>query len=148
MSFNSLKGGASFPINRAGSGRDVHYSFGSVSISAGATFLYPANAPTTAASGGTIAVAGQHTAVYKGILNRFFVRHSNPSVAQTMTYTLFVNGLATAIVLVLSSGGTLVFDIVNTLAVNSGDALLVQVTNSGGILGLRTVWEMVLTRTN
>jgi len=125
--------------------QSANYGFGSVSIAASSTtFLYPWNAPTTSTSGTTLAIAGQVTALFTGVLRRFYVRHGNPSGANTMTYTLMLNGVATGVVLALASGSTLQSDLVSSVAVTTGDSLGVQVNNSGVLLGLRAQWDMLL----
>lgn len=124
----------------------ANYGFGAVSINAASTsFLYPWNAPTTAVSANTLVISGQLTVLFDGVLRRFFVRHGNPTGANTMTYTLMRNGVATDVVIAMGSATALGSDLISSVAVVAGDSLAVQVNNSGVLLGLRTTWDMMLT---
>jgi hypothetical protein len=64
-----------------------------------------------------------------GTLRNLYIYHNNPGgTGAVITYTIFVNGIATAISAGLASTGTVAADTVNSVVVAAGDRVRVQVT--------------------
>lgn len=64
-----------------------------------------------------------------GTLRNLYIRHNNPGgTGATITYTVFVNGAATAITVGLASTAANAADTVNSVAVSAGDRIRIQVT--------------------
>lgn len=105
----------------------------SVGSDASARFLDPgygnnSTAPTVGIS--IIAPRG-------GTLRNLFVRHhSATSSSNTVTYTVQVNGVDTAIVATLAANvAATVGNVINTVVVAQGDRVTVKITKSGAISG-------------
>lgn len=67
-----------------------------------------------------------------GTARNMFVHVLDPSTpgAQTLTYTLFVNGVATALLVTMNRAATDAMNTTDTVSFNQGDRLAVQVTKS------------------
>jgi len=64
-----------------------------------------------------------------GTLQNMYVRHNNPGGSgAVITYTVFVNGVATALTVGLASTSSNGSDTVNSVAVSAGDLIRIQVT--------------------
>jgi hypothetical protein len=114
------------PTGPAGAdGFGVQYGFGATGFPASSP-IYLAPWYQSVAAVTTLANAGQLTILRTGTLQNFKVRHGNPGGASNLiTYTVFLNGAATGITLVLNVTGTLVSN-GGTLAVTVDDALGLQ----------------------
>jgi hypothetical protein len=66
-----------------------------------------------------------------GTLRNLYVRHNNPGgTGATITYTVFVNGVATAITIGVASTAAGGADTVNSVAVVAGDRIRIEVTKA------------------
>jgi hypothetical protein len=70
-----------------------------------------------------------------GVLKNFFVRHNSAGGnGNSVVYTVFVNGVATAITVTLVTGAVgQASDTVNTVVVAQGDRISIQATKAVGI---------------
>ncbi len=84
-----------------------------------------------------------------GTLKNFFARHnSGPGNANTVVYTVLVNGVATAITVTLAANAVAqASDLVNTVAVVAGDRVSIRATKAlsiaAGELDVQTCLELV-----
>jgi hypothetical protein len=68
-----------------------------------------------------------------GNIDHLFVVHNQPSstpVIENVTYTLWVNGAATALTVTLASNASVNSDLVHSVPVNQGDLVSIQVTKN------------------
>ena len=70
------------------------------------------------------------------VLRNMYVRHNNPGGSGAIiTYTLRVNGVATALSVSLASTSATGTDLVSTVAVSAGDTVDIEVTKSANAGG-------------
>jgi len=120
-------------IDEIASSNDSPLLFGAGSISATPTtrYLFPGYDDGLAQ---TIVI--QIDAPYAGTLRDFYVRHNTPGVsAVVVTYTVRVNGVATAISASLAASASSATDLVNTVTIVAGDLIDVEITKAGNIGG-------------
>ena len=67
-----------------------------------------------------------------GVVKNLYVKQNTPSSStDTLTYTLLLNGVATALTVTVAANVSTAQDVVNTVSAAAGDELSVRVTKSG-----------------
>lgn len=108
--------------------------FGNAAIAASPTtrYLTPSYANSLAET-----VATGLPSLVTGTLSRLYVRHGAPSAGPpgNITYTVMINGVATALAVTVASNSSGGSNLVTTVPINQGDIVTVRVTKGAPIAG-------------
>jgi hypothetical protein len=106
-----------------------HYAFGAQQVNTGPQALFPFFSTPAATSAFVTATAA--IAQFSGKLKSMFVTHGTPVGADSITYTVFVNGFITGLSVTLNSGSAATAsDLVNEITVGAGDRIVVRATGA------------------
>jgi hypothetical protein len=120
-----------------------HYAFGTQQVNTGTTGLFPFF--STSAATVAIASATGVEAEFAGNLKTMYVTHGATAGADTLVYTVMVNGVASALTVSLSSGSNgPASSLVTTVAVLAGDKLTLRVTGATVNRAVRARVQFVL----
>lgn len=68
-----------------------------------------------------------------GTLRNMYIHQTGDGNGTNLTYTVRINNVATALAVTLASTDDSAFNIVNSVAVNAGDLIDIEVTKAGGV---------------
>ena len=120
----------------------VHFGNDNLAPSTVVRWLSPGGENRTA----TVAQVGQMVMPKAGRLRNMYVRHGSPTAPGTLiTYTVFKNNVAQALLVSLAANGTVASDLANTVTVVAGDEIEIQVTKAAGLGGGNGNVEATLT---
>ncbi len=105
--------------------RFFHYAFGANQVNTGTGSLFPWFSAGTAAFSAATATNAQ----FDGKIHSLYVTHGTPTGADSVVYTVAVNGFLTGLTLTLNSGSAATAsNLINQITVNAGDKITLQVT--------------------
>jgi hypothetical protein len=134
---------ASFETITLTATKQFQYAFGAQQVNTGTQALFPffsTSAATTLATSATGAPAE-----FAGNLKTLYVTHGATAGADTLVYTVMVNGVASALTASLSSGSNgPASNLVTTVAVAAGDKLTLRVTGAAANRAVRARVQFIL----